>query len=169
MITPLLAAAFFGQQSKLLGNSAPEFIGKEWLNVERPLKMSDRMGKVTLVYFWTFACSNCKNNRPAVSRLAESFKKDGVEVISIHTPEIAEERVVANVKKAVAKFSIKYPVLVDGSYANWKAWKADAWPLLYVVDKHNKIRANWVGELNYGDQNGEAEVSRTIRQLLKEN
>ena len=168
MITPLFATAIFGQQSKLLGNAAPEFIGKEWLNVERPLKMSDRIGKVTLVYFWTFACSNCQNNRPAVRRLSEGFKKEKVEVISIHTPEITEERNVANVKKAVARFGIKYPVLIDGSSANWKAWKADAWPLLYIVDKHNKVRANWVGELNFGDQNGEAEVSKTIRKLLQE-
>ena len=169
MITPLLATAFFGQLNKLSGSPAPEFVGKEWLNVERPLKMSDRIGKVTLVYFWTFACSNCQNNRPAIRRLSESFKKEGVEVISIHTPEIAEEREVANVKKAVAKYGIKYPVLIDGSSANWKAWKANAWPLVYVVDKHNKVRANWVGELNFGDQNGENKITRLIRQLLNEN
>ncbi len=168
MITPLLAASLFGQMNKLSGSPVPEFVGKEWLNVEKPLKMSDRLGRVTLVYFWTFACSNCQNNLPAIRRISESFKKQGVEVISIHTPELSEERDVNNVKKAVAKYGIKYPVLIDCSSTNWKAWKAEAWPLLYLVDKHNKVRANWVGELNYGDHTGEADMSRTIRGLLAE-
>ena len=148
---------------------APEFIGKEWINTSNPIRMADRRGKVTLVYFWTFACYNCKNNLPAIQSLTDTFKKDGVEMISIHTPEISEERNVDNVKKAVEKHRIKYPVLIDGSYANWKAWGNNVWPCLYVVDKLGKIRGIEQGELIYGNQNGVAKVSVLIRRLLSEN
>ena len=168
MITSILATILLGQQNSPVGKAAPEFIGKEWLNIEKPPKMANRLGKVTMVYFWTFACSNCQNNMPAIRRLTERFKKDGVETISIHTPELKEERDVENVKKAVTKDGIKYPVLIDGEAANWKAWNANVWPLLYVIDKHNKIRGGWLGELNYGDQNGEAKTAQLIRQLLTE-
>ena len=169
MTIAFIASLLLGQQKNPVGKTAPEFIGKEWLNTEKPLTMADRKGKVTLVYFWTFACYNCQNNMPAIRRITEAFKKDGVETISIHTPEIAEEKVVANVKKAIEKRSIKYPVLIDGEYANWKAWGTDVWPCLYVVDKHNIIRGGWLGELNYNNQDGEAKISGLIRQLLKEN
>ena len=169
MIIPVIASLLLGQQNNPVGKSAPEFIGKEWLNTEKPLTMADRKGKVTLVYFWTFACYNCQNNMPAIKRITEAFKKDGVETISIHTPEIAEEKVVANVKSAVEKRSIKYPVLIDGQNANWKAWGTGMWPTIFVIDKKNKIRGGWEGELNYNGQNGEAKISQLIRQLLKEN
>jgi peroxiredoxin len=168
MITPVIALLLLGQQNSPVGKTAPEFIGKEWINSEKPLTMANRKGKVTLVYFWTFACYNCQNNMPAVKRIAAAFKQEGVETISIHTPEIAEEKVVANVKKAIEKRSIKYPVLIDGEYANWKAWGTGMWPTVFVIDKQNKIRGGWEGELNYNGQNGEAKISQLVRQLLKE-
>lgn len=169
MITSLLATFILSQQNNPVGKTAPEFIGKEWLNSDKPLTMADRKGKVTLVYFWTFACYNCQNNMPAVKRISEAFKKDGVETISIHTPELKEERDVANVKKAIERRSIKYPVLIDGDLSNWKAWGTGMWPTIFVIDKHNKIRGGWEGELNYNGQNGEAKISNLIRTLLKDN
>ena len=168
MIAAILATLPLVQTNDLVGKTAPEFIGKQWINAEKPLSMAERKGKVTLVYFWTFACYNCKNNLPAVQRLTDDFKKSGVVTISIHTPEIKEERDVANVKKAVEKYNIKYPVLIDGEYLNWKAWGTDMWPCLYVLDKHNKLRGGWKGELNYGGQLGESQIADLITKLLKE-
>ena len=92
-----------------------------------------------------------------------------METISIHTPEISEERNIANVRKAVEEYRIKYPVLIDGSYTNWKAWRNNVWPCLYIVDKRGKIRGIEQGELNYGNQNGVAKVSALIRRLLSVN
>jgi peroxiredoxin len=168
MITPVLSAILLAQGGIPVGKTAPEFLGNQWLNSDKSLKMEDRKGKITLVYFWTFACYNCKNNMPAVKHLTETFAKDGVATISIHTPEIQEEREVANVKRAVERYGIKYPVLIDGSSANWRAWGNRYWPCIYVIDKHNKIRGGWEGELNFGSQNGEGKMSSLIRQLLKE-
>ena len=169
MIIPFLATVLLGQHRGPVAKAAPEFVGKEWLNTEKPLTMASRKGHVTLVYFWTFACYNCKNNLSAVGRIATAFKKDGVETISVHTPEMAEERDVANVKKAVTKYGIKYPVLIDGENKNWKAWGTGVWPTIFIIDKQNKIRGGWEGELNYNDQGGEAKISQMIKQLLKEN
>jgi len=149
-------------------SAAPEFIGKEWLNLEKPITMASRKGKVTLVHFWTFGCINCKNNLPAIQRLANLYKKEDVEMISIHTPELKEERDLTNVKKAVEKYGIKYPVLIDGDGANWKAWGTDCWPTFFVVDKYNKIRGGWIGELNFNGQNGEGKMQNLVRQLLAE-
>lgn len=168
MILSTVALFLAGHQKGMMNKPAPEFVGKEWLNVEKPLSMAARKGSVTLIHFWTFACINCKNNLPAIQRLADRYKKEGVELISIHTPELAQERDVANVKKAVEKYGIKYPVLIDGSGANWKAWGTDSWPTLYVVDKYNRIRGGWIGELNYAGHNGEGAMQQLIRELLAE-
>lgn len=169
MIYPLLGLVLVGQQDTLIGKSAPEFIGKEWLNVDKEAPtLAGRKGKVTLVHFWTFACYNCKNNLPAVQRLTSKYQKEGVEMISIHTPELKEEKDVTNVKKAVEKYGIKYPVLIDGDLANWKAWKTNCWPTFYVIDKKGIVRGGWIGELNYNNQGGESKMAVLIRQLLEE-
>ena len=167
MITSIAIAFLTGQQS-LVGKAAPELIGTEWLNVEKPLTIASRKGKVTLVHFWTFACINCKHNLPAVQHLTDQFKKDGVETISIHTPELAEEKDSKNVKAAVETYGIKYPVLIDREFKNWKAWGVYCWPTFIVIDKSNRIRGGWIGELNYGGHDGEGEMRTLIRKLLAE-
>jgi peroxiredoxin len=163
----LLKGSMAGQDS-MIGKTVPSLVGKEWLNADKPITWADRKGKVTIVHFWTFACSNCKNNLGPVKRLLDSFSKEGVEVLSIHTPELPEERSVENVKKAVEKYAIKYPVLIDGEFKNWKAWKVQYWPTVFVVDKKLKVRSGWVGELNYQDGGGEAKIAEVVTQLLAE-
>ncbi|HLO99051.1 MAG TPA: redoxin domain-containing protein [Fimbriimonas sp.] len=165
MITSSVAVILLGQQS-LTGKPAPEFIGTEWLNSEKPITMASRKGKVTVVHFWTFGCINCKRNLPPVQRLYDKFKARGVEFISIHTPELKEERDVENVKKAVKDNNIKYPVLIDPQYENWKAWKVEYWPTFFIIDQAGNIRGNWAGELNYNGSQGEAKAAAYIEGLL---
>lgn len=167
MITSIVVAALLGQQKSIIDKPAPEFIGSEWLNAAKPLTMAARKGKVTVIHFWTFACINCKHNLPAIQHIYDKFKNRDVEVISVHTPELAEEKDVDNVKKAVEKYGIKYPVLIDGKYENWKAWKTEYWPTVYIIDKENKVRAGWAGELNFNNQRGEEKMIAYIEQLLK--
>jgi thiol-disulfide isomerase/thioredoxin len=151
-----------------VNTKAPEFMGDIWLNSEKPISMASRKGKVTLVHFWTFACYNCKNNLPAMARLTAEFKSKEVITVGIHTPEIAIEKDVEQVKKNVVKLGISYPNVIDGEYKNWKAWKTNVWPTLYVVDKQGVIRGGWIGELNYNNQNGEGKMRSLINQLLAE-
>lgn len=162
---PSLALVLLGQQTM---KPAPEFIGGQWLNTAAPITIASRSGKITLVHFWTFACINCKHNLPAVQRLSDTFQKRGVQVVSIHTPELPSERDFSNVQKAVKQYGIKYPVLFDPENKNWRAWNNEYWPTLYVVDKHGRVRGSWVGEMNFNGHNGEGEVSQLVTKLLAE-
>lgn len=161
-----VALALLGQS--IVGSTAPEIVGSQWINSKDPVLMKDRKGKVTLIHFWTFACINCKNNLPAVKRLTEKFKDQGVVTVGIHTPEIEIEKNFEEVTKRTAKLGIEYPVVFDGDFKNWKSYQVTAWPTLYVVDKKGKIRGGWIGELNYKNANGEGQISTLIQQVLKE-
>jgi alkyl hydroperoxide reductase subunit AhpC len=165
-VNAFLALVALGQS--IVGTQAPEIVGDQWLNTKEPVMMKNRTGKVTLIHFWTFACINCKNNLPAVKRLTEKFKDDGVVTIGIHTPEIEIEKNFEEVKKRTAKLGIEYPVVMDGEYKNWKSYQVTAWPTVYVIDKKGRIRGGWIGELNYQNANGEGKMSTLIQQLLKE-
>lgn len=144
--------------------SPPELVGKNWLNTDKPIQLRDRKGKVTVVEFWTFACSNCRANLPAYSDWQREFSGKGVAIIGVHTPESDFERDAANVAKFVKRQNIQYPVLLDEDWANWHNWKQQYWPAIYLIDKKGKVRFLWTGEL--GAQ--EEQVTKKIRDLLNE-
>jgi peptide-methionine (R)-S-oxide reductase len=144
--------------------------GGAWLNTpgNKPITLASRRGKVTIVEFWTFGCSNCQANLPAYARWHKKFASRGVAVIGIHTPETAYERDPKNVARRVKELGITYPVLLDANNENWNRWNQRYWPTVYLVDKAGRIRQHWEGELNWNGAGGEAKLAAVVEQLLKE-
>src|SRR4051812_26181874 len=46
---------------------APEISGGQWINSE-PLTLKSLHGRVVLIEFWTFACYNCRNTLPSLTK-----------------------------------------------------------------------------------------------------
>jgi peptide methionine sulfoxide reductase msrA/msrB len=148
---------------------APELKGGQWLNTGgKAITLEARKGKVTLVEYWTFACSNCQANLPSYARLYENFKGQGVEIIGIHTPEFDYEADPKNVARRVKELKIAYPILIDSKSENWNRWEQKYWPTVYLVDKAGRIRYQWIGELESNNAGGEAKISDLIETLLNE-
>jgi cytochrome c biogenesis protein CcdA/thiol-disulfide isomerase/thioredoxin len=139
---------------------APEFTGiQAWINAD-PLTMASLHGKVVLVEFWTFACINCIHVQPYVTAWSDRYAAAGLVVVGVHTPELSFERDLGNVRDAVAKGGIPYPVAVDAGFATWNAFHNGAWPSLYFIDRSGRIRHTHGGE-------GAYDVSeQVIRELL---
>ena len=133
----------------------------EWLNPP-PLTNEELKGKVVLIDFWTYSCINCLRTIPYVRAWAEKYKDAGLVVIGVHTPEFAFEKLIGNVKGAVADLKIGYPVAVDNNYAIWRAFNNRYWPAHYFIDAQGRIRHHHFGEGSY-------DVSeRVIQQVLAE-
>ena len=145
---------------------APELSGKRWFNTaqDKPLTLASRRGKVTIVQFWTFACSNCQANLPAYARWQKQFASQGVEIIGVHTPETDFERNPKNVATFLRERKITYPILVDESHTNWRNWKQTYWPTVYLVDKAGRVRFKYEGEL----RQNETAVTARIQALVDE-
>lgn len=155
---------------QIASKAAPELVGGPWLNTPngKPISLASRKGKVTVVEFWTFGCSNCRANLPTYAKWHQQFKNKGVEIIGVHTPEFDSERKVENVKAQLKKLNVDYPVLLDNQNKNWRNWNQRYWPTVYLVDKAGKIRAKWEGELDYNGSNGTARMTAQINKLLAE-
>jgi peroxiredoxin len=150
-----------------VGQQAPEFIGRNWLN-SQPLSLSELKGKVVVVHFWTLGCINCKHNLPSYNGWEKQFGKDGLVIVGIHTPETDYERSPSHLARAIQERGITYPVLVDNEGKNWTAWKQEYWPAVYLVDKQGRIRDSWQGELDFENAGGTAKFTGEIRALLSE-
>ena len=130
-----------------------------WINSD-PITIASLRGKVVLVEFWTFACINCIHVQPYVSAWYDRYASEGLVVIGVHTPELSFERELGNVRDAVAKAGIRYPVAVDPGFATWNAYRNGYWPALYFIGRDGRIRHTHIGE---GDYDGSEQV---IRELL---
>jgi cytochrome c biogenesis protein CcdA/thiol-disulfide isomerase/thioredoxin len=133
----------------------------DWLN-SPPLTPEQLKGKVVLVDFWTYSCINCLPSIPYVRAWAEKYRDQGLVVIGVHAPEFAFEKNIDNVKQAVTRLKIDYPVVIDNNYAIWRAFNNEYWPADYFVDAKGQIRHHFFGEGNYG------ESEKVIQQLLAE-
>ncbi len=141
---------------------APDFAGIEaWINAD-PLTLPSLRGKVVLVEFWTFACINCIHVQPSVTAWHDRYASSGLVVVGVHTPELSFERELGNVREAVTRAGIHYPVAVDPGFATWNAYRNSYWPAMYFIDRSGRIRHTHFGE---GDYDGSEQV---IRELLAE-
>lgn len=165
-----LACAAFAQGGPWKAyQPVPELVGSDWHGAEKPVTLMGLKGKVVLVHFWTFDCINCKHNLPAYNKWEKEFAGKGLQIIGVHTPETPEEHVAANVDKAIARWSIQYPVLTDNGARNWDRWGVRYWPSIFLIDKHGRLRDVWEGELEYDGAGGTAKLDKEIRALLAEN
>jgi cytochrome c biogenesis protein CcdA/thiol-disulfide isomerase/thioredoxin len=129
---------------------APDFTGiSAWLN-SKPLTLASLRGKVVLIDFWTYSCINCLRTLPYVERWAETYRKAGLVVVGVHTPEFAFEHVPSNVERAVRSLDVTYPVALDNDYGTWQAWGNQYWPAKYFVDRQGHVRYAHFGEGEYG-------------------
>jgi thiol-disulfide isomerase/thioredoxin len=140
---------------------AAEISSPIWINSTN-LNWDDLRGKVIVIDFWTFACYNCKNTLPYLKAWDEKYRAQGLVVLGVHTPELSFEKDVANVRQAVRDYNIKYPVAIDGDFANWNRYGVRAWPTWFIVDKAGYIRYSHIGEGAYDKS------EQIIRELLAE-
>jgi thiol-disulfide isomerase/thioredoxin len=143
---------------------AAEFVGLEgWLNTKgAKVTMASLKGKVVIIDFWTFGCVNCQRTLPHINDLYTKYHDQGLEVVGIHTPEFDSEHDTANVKKAIKREGITFPVAQDNNNKTWNAYRNRYWPQFYFIDRKGLIRHIHIGEGDY-DRN-----DRIVGQLLAE-
>ena len=145
-------------------NIAPDLSGiAGYINSNSSLSISSLRGKVVLVDFWTYSCINCIRTIPYLTAWDEKYRDDGLVIIGVHAPEFEFEKDYSNVKKAVQKFGINYPVVLDNSFSTWQSYQNHYWPHKYLIDKSGHIRYDHIGEGNY------EETEQLIQTLLSEN
>lgn len=144
---------------------APDLVGlTNWFNTpgNQPVTLEQQRGKVVLIDFWAYSCINCQRSIPHVVAWDNAYRSAGLEIIGVHAPEYAFEKVPANVMQGAANFGIKYPVALDNNLATWTNYRNRYWPAHYLIDASGTVRNIQFGEGNY------AQTEQLIRQLLQQ-
>lgn len=132
-----------------------------WIN-SRPLTMAELRGKVVMIDFWEYSCINCIRTFAQNKKWYKRYHKYGFEIIGVHCPEFDFAYRVSNVRAAVKRFGLPYPIVVDDHYLIWRAYHNSTWPNRFLIGPKGYIRYDRSGE------GGDNALEHAIQQLLKE-
>ncbi|MCU0703497.1 MAG: redoxin domain-containing protein [Fimbriiglobus sp.] len=126
---------------------APELAGgTAWINTGKPLTLKDLKGKIVILDFWTLCCINCMHIMKELTELEEKYPNQLV-VIGVHSPKFENEKSTEAVRKAVLRYELKHPVVVDSDYKIWKAYNAQWWPTITIIDPEGNVVSGARGEV----------------------
>ena len=136
----------------------------DWLNTPsgKALSITGLRGRVVARGLLDVLLHQLPAHAAASGGLDRAYRKDGLTIVGVHTPEFAFEHVPSNVRSAVHRLGIRYPVAQDNGYATWTAYRNNFWPADYLIDRAGRIRFTHFGEGAYG------ETENQIRGLLGE-
>jgi cytochrome c biogenesis protein CcdA/thiol-disulfide isomerase/thioredoxin len=144
---------------------APEFTETQrWFNTPqgRALTLASLRGRVVLVDFWTYTCINCIRTLPYLKAWDAAYRRAGLTIVGVHSPEFAFEHDAGNVANAIGQFGLRYPVVQDNRMGTWNAYGNQVWPADYLLDARGHVRYAAFGEGDY------SQTETAIRALLAE-
>jgi len=89
-------------------------------------------------------------------RVEERYRKSGLVLVGVHSPELAQERDAAQVATAVQRLKIDYPVMLDSDFSYWRRLDNHYWPAFYLFDAAGRLLATRIGELHSGESDADA-------------
>ena len=131
---------------------APEFMQTQrWFNTPggRPQTLRSLRGHVVLIDFWTYTCINCIRTLPYLKAWDATYRRDGLAIVGVETPEFSFERDAGNVANAIDQFGLRYPVVQDNDMGTWNAYGNQYWPADYLIDASGQVRYASFGEGDY--------------------
>ncbi len=116
----------------------------EWINTDHPISLRTLEGRTVLLYFGTFACSNCTRLVPELRRLKEGHP--GLVIIEVHAPEFESPATVESFSEAVRHARVDHPVAIDHDQRLWQAFGIRSWPTFALIDPAGNLIGKTTGE-----------------------
>ncbi len=119
-----------------MGKPAPDITGVDLEG--KPLTMTAKSGKVTLIVFWGSWCGPCMALVPTEIKLAEKYQGKAFAIYGVNG---GDERDVA--LEAAKRKKMNWPSFFSGEERRSGldvVWNVDAWPKVYVIDHKGVIQ-----------------------------
>jgi peroxiredoxin len=111
------------------------------------VKLSDYRGRTVLINFWATWCQVCKTEMPHIERIYQSFKDEGVVILSVNATSL--EKNTQRVGSYAEKHGLSFPIVLDEQGAVIKQYKVTAYPTTFIVDTKGIIRNQYLGAVSY--------------------
>ena len=121
--------------------------------------LAARRGNAVLLNFWATWCEPCREEMPALARLAQREKASGLEVMTVNFREGE-----AAVRRFVDAASVSLPVALDPDGAAAKMFDAHAFPTTVAIDAGGRVRFVVMGECDWTDARSRAWLDELLGQ-----
>ena len=134
-------------------NNFPEDIN--WLNTKKNISLSDLKGKFVLIQFLSFSSINSLHAISDLKKIETKYSKE-LQIIAVHSGKFPTQKNFENIRQAVLKFDITYPVALDKDFSIWNSYGINSWPTHILI--------NPVGEI-IGKLSGEG-ISQSLEEII---
>ncbi len=134
--SPATGASASGGTSSA-GSLAPDFTGRDV--VGQTFRLSDHLGSVVLLDFWSTFCEPCKAEFPHLRSMYDQARAKGLLVVGV---AMDGPETVADVPSFVKRFDIDFPVVTDDDSRIASLYNPKkSMPLSVLVDRAGRIIA----------------------------
>jgi peroxiredoxin len=106
----------------------------------KPVKLADHRGKVVFLNFWATWCPPCREEMPAMERLYQRYRDQGLSVIAISVDADA-----VAVPPFVKKNGLTFPIGLDPKMALADRYGVRALPSSFLIDRQGALAALAIG------------------------
>jgi len=106
------------------------------------VRLSDYLGKVVLVDFWSSWCPPCRQESPALEAAYEDFRDLGVEFVGIAIWDVESET-----RKFRDAFDLQYPIVSDSNGRVAVEWGVVGIPEKFFVDREGRVVKKYAGPM----------------------
>ncbi|MCX8062743.1 MAG: TlpA family protein disulfide reductase [Anaerolineales bacterium] len=150
-----VAAFFLLSRSNLNTNSGELSLRPAKLNQPAPqlslqnmegkvVSLADYHGQVVLVNNWATWCPPCRAEMPVLETYYQTHRQKGFVILAIEAGDPPEE-----VNAFVQRYGLSFPVLLDPEGRALVAFRNQALPNTYVIDRQGRIRLAWTGPVDH--------------------
>jgi thiol-disulfide isomerase/thioredoxin len=133
-----------------------------WLNDAPAAGLTALQDRTLLFDFWDYTCINCLRTLPYLREWHRRYQHFEFTMIAIHTPEFPFAEDPENVRRAVQRLGVSWPVVLDNDQSIWTSFANRYWPTKYLADHNGYLRYRHAGEGDYG------KIEAAIQDLLLE-
>ena len=116
-------------------------------------------GQLLLINFWATWCGPCRAEMPALDRLQQKFKAQGLTVIGI---AIDSDKAV--VQKFMSAAKTKFPILHDPEMTCHDAYKVFSYPTTFLIDQQGIIQKYWTDAQEWDSEKFEKTLQGYLHQ-----
>lgn len=152
-----LATAPGGSATPAARKPAPNF-AEPRLGGGGPISIAGQRGHVVLLSSWATWCAECRNELPAIQRLADRFGPRGLRVIGVNVNAGNDQGPL----KYASDRHLRFTMVHDTANDFQQTFSAVGVPTSVLIDKHGRVVAIWPGALDTAS--AEPVIARTLRE-----
>ena len=138
------------------GARAPAIQGRS-LAGSGAVSLAEHRGSVVVVDFWASWCEPCAEAMPALERMYQRYRSNGLVVIGV-----SEDRTADNAQGFLRRANVSFPVMLDADHSVADAYRPRTMPSTLLIDREGVVRY-----VHSGFRSGDAaRLEREIRELL---